>query len=85
MVIRKHFIFCFVLFFINEVTSSDTSVKDGVKDENKASESAYPEKKGDVAERHQFRQFAGHVDQAGNVKVVIQLASVDTNKQTSIL
>jgi polyisoprenoid-binding protein YceI len=35
-------------------------------------------KKGDVAERHQFRQFAGHVDQAGNVKVVIQLASVDT-------
>lgn len=35
-------------------------------------------KKENVAETHQFRQLAGHVDQSGQVRVVIQLASVDT-------
>jgi len=50
MVIRKQFIFCFVLFFINEVTSSDTPAKGGFEDENTASESAYSEKKADVAD-----------------------------------
>lgn len=35
-------------------------------------------KKENVAETHQFRQLAGHVDQGGQVRVAIQLASVDT-------
>ncbi len=35
-------------------------------------------KKGDIAEVHRFDQLDGSVDGKGNVKLVIQLASVDT-------
>lgn len=35
-------------------------------------------KKGDIAEVHRFGQLDGSVDDNGNVKLVIQLASVDT-------
>ncbi|MGD8498126.1 MAG: YceI family protein [Chromatiales bacterium] len=35
-------------------------------------------KKGDIAEVHRFDQLEGAVDDKGNVKLIIQLASVDT-------
>jgi polyisoprenoid-binding protein YceI len=35
-------------------------------------------KKGDIAEVHRFDQLEGTVDDKGNVKLIIQLASVDT-------